>query len=102
MIVVDTSVWIFALRGESRPSTARLRQEVARGSILVGDIVLLEILCGARDDRHSADLEANLRRFPIVTMMDDRLAVAAAAHYRRLRMLGITAKSFANLVIATF
>ncbi|WP_309082816.1 PIN domain-containing protein [Chelativorans sp.] len=83
MIVVDTSVWIFALRGVQRPRTIRLRQEVARGNVLVGDVVLLEILRGAGDDRHSADLETSLRRFPVVSMMDDGLAIAAALNCRR-------------------
>lgn len=102
MIVVDTSVWIFALRGMERPSTMRLKQETVRGSVLVGDIVLLEVLRGARDDRHSAFLEANLRLYPVSGMMDDRLAAAAASNYRRLRARGITAKRLADLIIATF
>jgi predicted nucleic acid-binding protein len=102
MILVDSSVWIHALRNAERLSTARLKQETARGNVLVGDIVLLEILRGARDDRHSEFLEAQLRRFPIVRMMDDRLASTAAANYRRLRAKGITPRSLADLIIATF
>lgn len=102
MIVVDTSVWIFTIRNTERPSVARLRQETTRGNVLLGDMVLLEILRGARDDRHSDFLEANLRKYPVVGMMDDRSAVAAAANYRRLRARGVTAKSLADLIIATY
>jgi predicted nucleic acid-binding protein len=102
VIVVDSSVWIFALRGELRPSTIKLREEVSKGNAVIGDIVLLEILRGARDDNHAAKLEANLRRLPLATMMDVDLALAAASNYRKLRSHGITAKSFADLIIATF
>jgi predicted nucleic acid-binding protein len=102
MILVDSSVWIFNFRDTERPSTARLRLETASGNVLVGDIILLEVLRGARSDRHSALLETHLRQFPVVRMMDDRLASTAAANYRHLRAQGITPRSLADLIIATF
>jgi predicted nucleic acid-binding protein len=102
VIVVDSSVWIFALRGVLRPSTVRLRLETARGRILLGDIILLEILRGARDERHAVRLEADLRRLPLVTMMDVDLAIAAASNYRKLRSYGITTRGFADTIIATY
>lgn len=102
MIVVDTSVWISALRDAERPGVAQLRHETARGNVLLGDVVLLEILRGARDDRHAALLETHLRKYPIVTMMDDRLATAAAANYRRMRGHGFTIGALADMIIATF
>jgi predicted nucleic acid-binding protein len=102
MIVVDTSVWISAIRDVDRPSTRRLREETARGQVLLGDFVLLEILRGARDDRHAQTLENYLRPFPKAQMMDGQLAVEAATNYRRLRAVGVTARSLADLIIATF
>lgn len=102
MIVVDTSVWIFALRNADRDSVAKLQFETGQGNVLVGDIVLLEILRGARDDRHASFLEAQLRKYPIAPMMDGRLAAAAAANYRRLRAQGITIRALADIVIATY
>ncbi|MBT1159047.1 PIN domain nuclease [Aminobacter anthyllidis] len=102
MIVVDTSVWIFALRNADRDSVAKLQFETGRGNVLVGDIVLLEILRGARDDRHAAFLEAQLRKYPVVPMMDGRLAPVAAANYRRLRAQGITVRALADIIIATY
>jgi predicted nucleic acid-binding protein len=102
MIVVDSSVWIFALRGMERPSTIRLKQEAEKGRLVVGDVVLLEVLRGARDDRHAAFLEGNLRRFPVLPMMDDHLASAAAANLRALRKRGITIRNSIDLIIATF
>ncbi|MDH4987167.1 PIN domain-containing protein [Aminobacter anthyllidis] len=102
MIVVDTSVWIFALRNADRDSVAKLQFETGRGNVLVGDIVLLEILRGARDDRHAAFLEAHLRKYPVVPMMDGRLAPVVAANYRRLRAHGITVRALADIIIATY
>lgn len=102
MIVVDTSVWIFALRDAQRESVAKLQRATVQGKILLGDMVLLEVLRGARDDRHATFLETHLRKYPVVPMMDDRLAVAAAANYRHLRARGITIRAFADLIIATF
>jgi predicted nucleic acid-binding protein len=102
MIVVDTSVLISAMRGVSLPSTEALRYQAGRGLILVGDIVLLEVLQGARSDAHAASIEAQLRRYSIVRMLDDRLASVAAANYRRLRALGITIRKTPDLVIGTF
>lgn len=102
MIVVDTSVWISVIRGVDRPSTTRLREETIKGNVLLGDLVLLEILRGARDDRHARRLENQLRPFPSARMLDSRLAVGAAANYRRLRGLGVTVRSLADLIVATF
>ena len=102
MIVVDTSVWISAIRDIDRPSTRRLREETAKGNILLGDLVLFEILRGARDGRHAGALENFLRRFPKVQMIDGRLAIEAATNYRRLRAVGITTRSLADIIIATF
>lgn len=102
MIVVDSSVLIFAIRGQSRSSTDLLRYEVERSQLLVGDISLLEVLRGARDEAHAARLEKQLQRYKIVRMLDERIAVAAAANYRRLRSLGITMSKLPDLIIGTF
>jgi predicted nucleic acid-binding protein len=102
MIVVDTSVLIFAIRGQSRPSTDLLRQEADRSQLLVGDVTLLEVLRGARDDVHAHKLETQLRRYTIVRMLDERVALAAAAHYRRLRSAGVTLSKLADLIIGSY
>ena len=102
MIVVDSSVLIFAIRGVVRPSTELLRREVDRWQVLIGDVSLLEILRGARDEDHAARLEQQLRRYQIVQMLDEKVALAAARSYRKLRSKGITVDKLADLIIATF
>ena len=102
MIVVDSSVLIFAIRGVLRPSTELLRYEVERSRLLVGDVSLLEVLRGARDEAHASRLETRLRRFEIVSMLDEKIALAAARNYRMLRSLGITVDKLGDFIIGTY
>lgn len=91
MIVVDSSVWIAHLRRESGAGVGWLHRLVdeADDQILVGDLILLEVLQGARDEAHAARIEGDLRRFPIVPMLNDDLAVRAARNDRLLRSRGL-------------
>jgi predicted nucleic acid-binding protein len=79
MIVVDSSVWIAQLRGVQTAAVARLETLVDSDDILVGDLVFLELLQGARDDAHAARIARSLRRFPIVPMSSEALAVEPRA-----------------------
>ncbi len=102
MILVDSSVWIDFLRGRNTRQTASLRDAAAWQTLLVGDIILLEVLQGARNELHASRLERDLRRFQIVSLLDTGLAVRAAKNYRKLRDLGITIRKNADIVIGTF
>ncbi len=99
MTLVDSSVWIAHFRGQQIPAIATLADNAA---ILVGDMILLEVLRGARDENHAARIEKEMRRFEILPLLDDNLAVLAAKNYRRLRALGITIRKTADLIIGTF
>ena len=102
MIAVDSSVWIANLRNQPIDAVRTLRQPGIADEVIVGDIVLAEVLQGARDELHSARLEADLRQFPIVAMVGAELAVKAARNYRRMRAAGVTMNKIADLFIATF
>ena len=102
MIVVDSSVWIAHLRGSSTPATAKLEAAVTTEPILVGDLILLEVLQGARDERAAARIERGLRRFEVVPLLDADLAPRAARNYRRLRDIGITIRKTNDIIIGTF
>ena len=102
MILVDSSIWIAHLRGRNAVATTKLRAAAAREPLLIGDLILLEVLQGARDERHAARIERDLRRFRIVPLLDDRLAAQAARNYRRLREMGITVRKTADIIIGTF
>jgi predicted nucleic acid-binding protein len=102
MILVDSSVWIGHLRGGTTPATMKLEAAAAREPLLVGDLILLEVLQGARDNAQAARIERALREYAIVSLLDDRLAARAARNYRHLRNLGITVRKTADIVIGTF
>ena len=102
MILVDSSVWIAHLRCSLTVATSKLEAAVKREPILVGDLILLEVLQGARDEAHAARIERGLRRFDVVPLLDADLAPRAARNYRKLRDLGITIRKTADIVIGTF
>lgn len=102
MILVDSSVWIAHLRGHRTPATAKLEAAAARELLLVGDLILLEILQGARDEVHAERIEHGLRQYALVSLVDPDLAPRAARNYRKLRELGITIRKTADIIIATF
>ncbi|NTF86851.1 PIN domain nuclease [Agrobacterium rhizogenes] len=104
MIVVDSSVWISLLRATETEAVLRLRSMLTAGppDILVGDLILLEVLQGARGERQATLIERNLRQFTIRPMLNDTLAVKAARNYRLLRAQGITVRKTIDVIIGTF
>jgi hypothetical protein len=103
MIVVDSSVWIGQLRKSNTRAVNKLNEfQNAHQAILVGDLILLEVLRGARDDAHASRLERDLRKFRIEPMLDEVIAIKGARNYRMLRDRGITIWKSTDLIIATF
>jgi predicted nucleic acid-binding protein len=102
MILVDSSVWIAHLRGQTTPATVKLEAAAEREPLLVGDLILLEVLQGARNEAQAARIERALRQYAIVPLLDDGLAARAARNYRRLRDLGVTIRKTADIIIGTF
>jgi predicted nucleic acid-binding protein len=102
MILVDSSVWIAHLRGHRTAAVTKLETAASRESLLVGDLILLEILQGARDEAHAERIERGLRRYTVVPLLDGDLAPRAAGNYRKLRALGVTVRKTADIIIGTF
>lgn len=102
MIIVDTSVWINRLHNMSTAATRTLDAIVDPRQIIVGDIVMLEVLQGARSEQQAARLERLLRRFVVMPMLNESLALKAASNYRALRRRGVTIRSSIDIVIGTF
>ncbi len=80
----------------------RLESLVRSEPAVVGDLVLLELLQGARDDGYAERIERAVRRFEVVRMLDDRIAARAAGYYRQLRGLGVTVRRTTDLIIGTW
>src|SRR5882672_2614167 len=101
MIVADSSVWIGQLRGFDSRAVHKLNEiQRPHRALLIGDVILLEVLQGARDDAHALRLERDLRKFKIESMLDDEIAVKAARYYRTLRRRGITVRKTVDLILA--
>lgn len=102
MIVVDSSVWIDFFNGKVTPQTNKLLSIMGNEPIIVGDLILCEILQGARAEPQARMLEEELRKFELVAMLNPELAVAAAKNFRILRSEGITIRKTIDLIIGTF
>ena len=102
MIVVDSSVWIAVIRGIATPQSMRMRAMANMADILLGDIVLLELLQGAQNEGHAANLQKRLSAFNVVSMLSPEIAIKAAENFRRLRSKGITVRKSADLIIGTY
>jgi predicted nucleic acid-binding protein len=102
MILVDASVWIAHLRGHRTEATAKLEAAAMREPLLIGDLILLEVLQGARNEAHALRIERGLRSYAIAQLLDAELAAHAARNYRKLRELDITIRKTADLIIGTF
>lgn len=102
MIVVDSSVWIANLRNQPTPTVLLLTALSEREQLIVGDLVMLEVLQGARDENHAARIERDLRRNVVVPMTTDDLAIQAARNYRIMRAAGVTIRKTIDLIIGTF
>jgi hypothetical protein len=102
VIVVDSSVWIDFLNGRNAPHVRRLRAVLGTVEVIVGDLMLCEVLQGLGSERAAQEIEALLRRFEIVPMAGDAIAVAAARNFRSLRGRGIAVRKTIDLLIGTW
>ena len=102
MIVVDSSVWIDFLNGRKAPHVARLQAILGNEEIIVGDLMLCEVLQGLASERAARQVEGLLRRFEIVPMAGETIAVAAARNFRSLRKKGVTIRKTIDLLIGTW
>jgi predicted nucleic acid-binding protein len=102
MIVVDSSVWIAHLRDNDTAEVRKLRALDQPDQILIGDLILLEVLQGAPDERLARLIERQLRQFEIASMLSAALAPRVARNYRFLRDRGVTPRKTIDMIIGTF
>ncbi len=102
MIVVDSSVWIAHFRGADTEPARKLWSLDLDVGLLVGDLILLEVLQGARDAADARRMANDLHQFEIMPMLSVALAIKAAENYRLLRSRGITIRKTPDLIIGTY
>jgi predicted nucleic acid-binding protein len=98
VILVDTSAWVEFLRDTSSPACARV-DELLEADIATCHPIRMEVLAGARDDRHLADLRGLLARTSLVPT-DPVDYEDAAALYRACRRGGDTVRKLIDCLIA--
>ncbi len=86
-------------RGEDSRPIADLAKRKQSG---IGDLILLGVLQGGRDESHAARIERELRRYALVPLLGADLAPRVARNSRKLRELGITVRKRADMIIGTF
>lgn len=101
MILVDTSAWVEFLRatGSSTHQSVRGLLE-AQGSLATTDVVMMELLAGARTEARSTELRRFLLGFthlPVHGLPDFE---AGAALYRECRRKGYTPRALNDCLIA--
>lgn len=102
MVIIDTTVWIDYLRGNTTPQVEWLEAEMTRQRLGITDIILCEVLQGIRGDREFESVRDALLRYEVFSMGGVELALAAAENYRTLRAQGITVRKTIDCFIATF
>lgn len=86
VILIDTSAWGEFLRGTSSPVCEEV-DRLLEAEIAITDPVLMEVLAGARDERHLQQLRGLLARARLIHVEPTDYP-AASAVYRRCRRSG--------------
>jgi predicted nucleic acid-binding protein len=101
VILVDTSAWMEFLRGTgSAMDDAVGRLLEARSDIATTDVVLMEVLAGARDPGDREQLRRLLARCEFVSTDSPGDYEAAADLHRVCRAAGETVRSLTDCLIA--
>ena len=101
MILVDSSVWIDYFRGASTPQVEVLDGLLGRTRLAIGDLIVVEVLQGVRDEKEFNLVRKTLDAFTQVELVGHDIAVKAAKNYRALRDMGITVRKTIDSIIAT-
>jgi predicted nucleic acid-binding protein len=101
VILVDSSAWVEYLRGTGSSVHRRMRALLESEQRLAStEVVVMEVLAGARDDSHWERLRRLLfscEFLPLAGLSDYE---DAAALYRRCRLAGKTLRSLTDCLIA--
>jgi len=98
MPLIDTSAWVEYLR-DSNSATCNEVDRLLNFEPAICDPVRMELLAGARDEQHVAQLEKLLARATVIKTESIDYDNAAAI-YRACRRLGLTIRTHIDCLIA--
>ena len=88
--LVDTSVWVDLFRDTPTAQMLHLERLIrAREELFIGDLVLMEVLQGIREDE-IGQVQAAFAAYRVIPLVGEEIARQSAANYRQLRRQGIT------------
>lgn len=101
MVVVDTSAWVEHFRDTGSPAARAVERLLrARAKLGTTEVVVLELLAGARSDTDAIALRERLGAFPVVSLDGVAGFEAAAGLYRACRRAGETVRELTDCLIA--
>jgi len=98
MILIDTSAWIEFLR-DTGSQTCTMVEDLLAYDIATCDPVSMELLAGARNEKHLQDLRGLLARATMIQALPVDFEEAAAL-YRECRRHGETVRKMIDCLIA--
>jgi predicted nucleic acid-binding protein len=102
LTLVDSPVWSDYFRGALTPQTDYLDRVLGRHRLRVADLILAEVLGTCLDERDREQAEAALRKFPMVRLGGEPLALKAARNARILQRRGHPLPPTVDTLLATF
>lgn len=102
MILVDSSVWIDFFNGIENIETSKLDDSLGFEEVVIGDLILVEVLQGFRNDHHFNTAKSLLTSLTIYDLIGKEIAIKSADNFRKLRKKGITIRKAVDVFIATY
>lgn len=102
MILADTSIWIDYFNGKDSKQTDTLDAALIKGTVVLGDLILLEILQGFKSDNDYQKAKTTLGTLELLELFGNSMVIKCATNYRTLRKKGITIRRTTDVIIATF
>ena len=99
MILIDTSAWVEFLRDTGSAISDRV-EELLAGEMAICDAIRMEVLAGARGERHLRDLRRLLARAVVIPTGPADYEEAAAL-YRLCRRRGETVRKLIDCLIGS-
>ena len=102
MIFVDSSVWVDYFNGRQSAETDYHDSLLGKEPIAIGDLVLIEVLQGFKNDSDYNTAQELLTSLTVYTLGGQKIAIKSADNFRLLRKRGVTVRKTIDVLIATF
>lgn len=102
MILVDSSVWIDYFNNTETLATKKLDNLLGIEPICTGDLILVEVLQGFKQEQDYQFAKKLLCSLPVHTMLSVNIGLQSVENFRKLRKQGITIRKTMDTMIATY